>query len=243
MVSSLIYNYKSENRQIITFRNHIEGMDISQLLKDFNNFDQKEITHEQVSGLLSTDIDGWMVLLGDTVVNDSLYLKGDIKLENGGLFKYAPAMELANFTNIKELDNMRFKTMNSSIFIFNNSIYVPRTEIKSNAMNITAYGMQSFGEDYEYHLKIYLGEILRGKSKHMLKKQAELENNPASNKKEPRSLYVVSYSLDGKMKNGLDNKKLRQKMNMKIKLQKKVLSIIFHPKLVNFDTGIPEYLK
>jgi hypothetical protein len=77
----------------------------------------------------------------------------------------------------------------------------------------------------------------------MLKKQAELENNPESNKKEPRSLYVVSYSLDGKMKNGLDNKKMRQKMNMKIKLQKKVLNVIFHPKLVNFDTGVPEYLK
>ena len=243
MVSSVIYNYTSENRQILTFRNHIEGMDISQLLSDFDNFDQKEITSEQVSGLLSTDIDGWLVLLGDTVVNDSIYLKGDIKLENGGLFNYAPAMELANFTNIRELDNMHFKTMNSSIFIFHNSIYVPRTEIKSNAMNITAYGMQSFGEDYEYHLKIYLGEILRGKSKHMLKKQAELENNPESNKKEPRSLYVVSYSLDGKMKNGLDNKKMRQKMNMKIRLQKKVLSVIFHPKLVNFNTGVPDYLK
>ena len=242
MVSSFKYDIKSEDRQIISFRNHIEGMDISQLLSDFDNFDQKEITSEQVSGLLSTDIDGWLVILGDTVVNDSLYLKGDLKLENGGLFNYAPAMELADFTNIKELDNMRFKTMKSSLFIFNNSIYVPQTEIKSNAMNITAYGMQSFGEDYEYHLKIYLGEILRGKSKHILKKQAELENNPESNKKGPRSLYVVSYSLDGKMKNGLDNKKMRQKMNIKIKLQQKVLSVIFHPKLVNFDTGVPDYL-
>ncbi len=242
MVSSAIFTNVTENKQILTFSNHIEGMDISQLLSDFNNFDQKEITSEQVSGLLSTDIDGWLMLLGDTVVTDSLYLKGDLKLENGGLFNYAPAMELANFTKIKELDNMHFKTMKSSLFIFNNSMYVPRTEIKSNAMNITAYGMQSFGEDYEYHLKIYLGEILRGKSEHMLKKQAELDNNPESNKKEPRSLYVVSYSLDGKMKNGLDNKKTRQKMNMKIKLQHKVLNVVFHPKLVNFETYVPEYL-
>ncbi len=242
MVSSMKYNIVSEDKQIITFRNRIEGMDISQLLTDFDNFDQEKIISKQVSGLLSTDIDGWLLYLGDTIVTDSIYLKGDLKLENGGLFNYKPAMELANFTNIKELDNMRFKTMESKIFIFNNSMYVPSTGIKSNAMNITAYGMQSFGEDYEYHLKIYLGEILRGTTKHIMKKQAELENNPESNKKGPRSLYVVSYSLNGKMKNGLDNKKMRQKMNTKIKLQQMVLDIVFHPKLVNFETEVPDYL-
>jgi hypothetical protein len=239
--NSIKYSIVSDNRQSLAVKNNTEQIDIHQLLKDFDNFkefEQDYIVADQISGKLTTDLHGQFLLLGDTLVNDSTMVKGNLKLENGGLFNYEPAQELSKFTNITELDNMKFKTIESQVFVFKNAVYVPQTEIKSNAMDISAYGMQTFGEDYEYHLRIYLGEILYGKTKRIREKQEKKKNKPDGGTSGLKSLFVVSKSINGETKNGLDSKKARMRMKTKIKLQNVVLDIIFHPKLENFETGV-----
>ncbi|PWE00133.1 AsmA family protein [Marinilabilia rubra] len=236
--NAIRYELYPDNRSVVAFRSQIDKMDISTLLKEFDDFDQKEISHEQLSGLFSTKMDGRIVMHGDSLVMDSIQVKGDMKLEDGGLYNYKRAMELADFTSLDELDNMQFKTMESQLFIFKNALYVPKTDIRSNAMDITAYGMQTFGEDYQYHLRIYLGEILHGKTRRIRKKQEEMADNPDDKKPKLKSLYIQSSSINGNSKNGLDNKKDRFRMQTKINVQEKILNIIFHPLLLDFDTGV-----
>ena len=105
-------------------------------------------------------------------------------------------------------------------------------------MNITAYGMQTFGEDYQYHLKLYLGEILHGKTRRIRKKQEEMEDNPDDKKSGLRSLYIQTSSINGESKNRLDKKSDRLQMKTKINVQEGILNIIFHPLLVDFDTEV-----
>ncbi|MGM0376335.1 MAG: AsmA-like C-terminal region-containing protein [Bacteroidota bacterium] len=236
--NSLRYEIKDGQKSVVSLRSEIDKMDISNLLDEFNNFDQEEISHEQISGLFSTNLNGRFMMIEDSLVMDSTRVKGDMKLENGGLFNYKRAEELAEFTNLDELDNIRFKTLESKIFIFNNAIFVPQTDIKSNSMNITAFGMQTFGEDYQYHLRLYLGEILRGKTKRIRRKQEEMEDNPDDDKSGLRSLFVQASSKDGKSKNGLDKKSDRLQMRTKINVQEGILNIVFHPLLVDFYTGV-----
>nr|WP_320119809.1 AsmA family protein [uncultured Marinifilum sp.] len=239
MNNSLRYKIVSNNKKTIDLYNQTKELNIARLMKDFDNFkeyDQAYIESEQISGKLTSDLHGQFLLLGDSLVNDSSMLKGDIKLENGGLFNFKPVMELSKSTNIDELDNLQFKTIESKVFVYKNAVYVPQTEIKSNAMDISAYGMQSFGDDYEYHLRIYLGEILHGKTKRIREKQQKQENKPDGGTSGLTSLFVVSKCKDGKTHSGLDTKKGRMKMKTKIKLQQVVLDLIFHPKLVNFET-------
>ncbi|MGQ1911033.1 hypothetical protein ACT3CE_14750 [Marinifilum sp. RC60d5] len=239
MNNSLRYKVVSNNKKTIDLYNQTNDLDIAMLMKDFDNFkeyDQAYVKSEQISGKLSSDLHGQFLLLGDSLVNDSTMLKGDLKLENGGLFNFKPAMELSKSTNIEELDNLQFKTIESKVFVYKNAVYIPQTEIKSNAMDISAYGMQTFGDDYEYHLRIYLGEILHGKTKRIREKQQKQENKPDGGTSGLTSLFVVSKCEDGKTHSGLDTKKGRMKMKTKIKLQQVVLDLIFHPKLVNFDT-------
>jgi hypothetical protein len=128
--------------------------------------------------------------------------------------------------------------MESKLFIFNNAMYVPKTDIKSNALNISAHGMQTFGDDYQYHLRIYLGEVLRGKTKRIRKKQAAMEDNPEDKRSGLTTLFIQASSIDGKSKNGLDNRSDRIRMQTKINVQEKMLDIIFHPLLVDFKTGV-----
>ncbi|PXY02283.1 hypothetical protein DF185_06455 [Marinifilum breve] len=241
--NSVRYKIISDNKQIVNFYNHTENLDIAQLMKDFNNFkeyEQEYIKSEQISGTLSSDLHGEVLLMGDSLVHDSTLLKGDFKLEDGGLFNFKPAMELSKSTNIEELDNMHFKTIESKVFVFKNAVYIPQTEIKSNAMDISAYGMQSFNDDYEYHLRVYLGEVLRGKTKRIREKQEKQENKPDGGTSGLTSLFLVSKNIDGKSHSGLDTKKGRAKMKTKIKLQQVVLDFLFHPKLIDFDTKVEE---
>ena len=236
--NSLRYEIRNEEKSVLSLRSEIEKINISTIMEEFNNFDQEEISHEQLSGLFSSQLNGRFLIMGDSLLIDSTRLKGDLKLEDGGLYKYKRAEELAELTNLDELDNIRFKTMESKVFIFNNAIFVPQTDINSNSMNITAYGMQTFGADYQYHLRLYLGEILHGKTRRIRRKQEEMEDNPDDDKSGLRSLYVQASSINGKSRNGLDNKSDRLQMRTKINVQEGILNIVFHPLLVDFNTGV-----
>jgi len=119
--------------------------------------------------------------------------------------------------------------------VFKNAIFVPETFISSTAVNIKAYGMQSFGEDYEYHLEIKLSDILFGKSKKQKRKESKSGDDAADDR---NMREIVAYSLDGKSKNGFDNKELQGKMKTKIKLNNNLLNLRFYPEMFNFDTKV-----
>lgn len=238
MNSSVRYSLKSDNRSVIETKHTIEKMDIHKLLSDFNNFEdfyEPSIKAENLSGLFSTEFYSRINMVGDSIIQDDIRVTGTINLEEGGVYDFEPASNLSKFTGIKELDNIKFKTLDSKIFIFKSAIFVPETSIASNAINIGAYGMQSFGEDYEYHLEIKLSDILFGKSK----KQRRKESKAGEDFEDDRNMrQIVVYSIDGKNKNGFDNESLQGAMKNKIVLQQKILDFRFSPRLVNFDTKV-----
>jgi hypothetical protein len=238
MNTSVKYAIKTDNKSVIETKHIIDKMDINKLLTDFNNFEdyyEPAVKAENLSGLFSTNLYTRFNMLGDSLIMKDVRVKGDIKLENGGVYNYEPATSLSKFTGIDELDNIKFKTLDSKIFVFKNAIFVPETFISSTAVDIKAYGMQSFGDDYEYHLEIKLSDILFGKSK----KQKRKESKSGDEAVDDRNMReIVAYSLDGKSKNGFDNKELQGKMKTKIKLNSNLLNLRFYPEMFNFDTKV-----
>lgn len=238
--TSAKYILKPDDRAIIQMRNNISRMDIKKLLQDFDDFEafyEPSIRSENISGLLSCDFYTRLDMIGDSLVEDALRVRGEFELADGGVFDFEPATALSKKTNINELDNIQFKNLSSQVFILQRAIYVPKTYISSTALDITAYGMQSFGEDYEYHLKIHLSDILIGKSKKLLKEQEKM-GDIASGDDRNKAVYMVSYSLDGNAKTGFDKKKLQSAMKTKIRLQETLLKLRFHPEMFKFDTGV-----
>jgi hypothetical protein len=117
------------------------------------------------------------------------------------------------------------------------AIYVPETYISSTALDITAFGMQGFGEDYEYHLKMHLSDVLIGKSDKLLKEQKK-KGDIADKDERGKAFYLISYSKDGESKSGLDSKRKRSSMSNKIRLQETLLNLRFHPEMFKFETGV-----
>ncbi|HAF28860.1 MAG TPA: hypothetical protein DCG75_07410 [Bacteroidales bacterium] len=239
MSTSVKYMIKPDNKSVIETHHVIDKMDIHKLLADFDNFQayyEPSIKSENLSGLFSTNLYTRVNMIGDSLIQNDMRVRGSLRLEDGGVYNFEPATSMSKFTGIDELDNIKFKTLESKIFIFKNAIYVPETFISSTALNITAYGMQSLGEDYEYHLKIKLSDILFGKSKKQKRKESKGGEDVVEDERNMRE--IVAYSLDGKNKNGFDSNDLQSKMKTKIKVQETLLNLRFDPGMFNFDTKV-----
>jgi len=230
-------------QMVVWFKTNMHNMDVTQLVDAFGEYmDYDDIQKNNVQGTLSSVMDGKIVMKDFEPDYDEMLLKGDISLENGALFNVKPVMEVEQISGvgIKNLDSLYFSTLNSSLFLFRNNLYIPRTEIRSSSFDAMFLGMYSFGEDYAYHIRMFLGEVLSSKSKANLRKQAQAGGFDDEDEKDVTkgrtSIYVVSKSENGKEKAGFDNKHDRANMVARVNLQQQMVNLNFHPKLVTYNT-------
>ena len=83
-----------------------------------------------------------------------------------------------------------------------------------------------------------VSEIIYGKSKRINKKQDKMGEEVVSTGHKKSGTLVKSYSLDGKSRSGLDNKNDQEKMRSRVKASEALLNVRFHPKSVNYNTGV-----
>ncbi len=237
--TSVRYSVDGEDK-ILWVKNEAEKMNVAQLLQDFDNFKEfyePSITYENISGILSSRVDGQIFFKGDSLLRNEMRVRGDIKLEKGGIYNYPPVEDIAQYLpGIDNLKKLEFKTIKSNVFVFKDAVYVPITLIVSNKLDASALGMQSFGKDYSYHFIVFLRDILTGKSKKRLEKQDEMGEEISS--ADRKGTMVKSYSINGKNRSGLDNEKDREEMKTKVLTSEKLLNVRFHPKVVNYNTGV-----
>jgi hypothetical protein len=238
MVNSANYKIREDGTQSLSTHNVIQNMNIRTMLRDMDNFGMDSlITYKNISGILSTDINTF-IPIDDSVLIDKMMVSGGVSLKKGGVYNYEPAEQISKFTSIKELDNIQFKTLKSNIFMFKNKLYVPKTNIVSNALDIAAYGMQNLDGDSEYHIELHLSNILFGKSKKRNKKQNKQGDDIDENTLKKSSQKVKYLVKNGKSKVGRGTKEDREKMTNRIRVQNKMLNFIFFPKNIHYNTYI-----
>jgi hypothetical protein len=243
--SSLVYEINPD-KTTVKFHNSVKGVDINALLDDFDDFMQYTedvyISHNQLSGLFSGEFDGSFRFVNDSLDMNSIMMRGDFKLEAGRLIDYDIAVEMGEEYNIEELADLKFETIETKMFIYKNAAYVPLTNVKTNAFDITIFGMQEFDMDCEYYLRLYFKEILRkGKTDRIVKKQSdEKKVKDDGGTKGMLSIYPFYEIKNGKDNMGTrgNNHPDRRTMNMKIMMQEKGLKISFNPNDFNYNTGV-----
>ena len=242
-LTSLKIEMEAEGEMDMYFKTSIDQMDVYQMANGLQEYIQMEdFTPEHVKGKISTQMNGKIVLDKNfEPVYNSLMLKGDLAIEDGALLNVKPVMEVEKISGVglKNMDNLYFSTLKSSIFLFKNDLYIPKTEIRSTSFDAMFLGMYSFGEDYAYHIRLFLGEMLSSKSKAHLRKQTQdngFEEEQEDVTKGRTSIYLVSKLMSGKEKAGFDNKKDRTSMVAKVNLQEQMVNMRFHPALIKYNT-------
>jgi hypothetical protein len=93
----------------------------------------------------------------------SISAEGKFTIDNGALVDFEPIQELSSFIEISELRNIHFERLSNDFFIRNNFVYIPQMDVRSSAADLAISGKHSFDNDYEYHIKILLSEMLSKK--------------------------------------------------------------------------------
>ncbi|MHC1703385.1 MAG: AsmA-like C-terminal region-containing protein [Tenuifilaceae bacterium] len=144
-------------RMSISFRN----IDINSAFKSFDNFGQNSITHKNIYGSLSGlanisfKFDPFY-----KIETKSINLNSKIILENGVLVETDLFKNISVLLKLKELESIKFKTLNNDITIKEGKLFIPTMNISSNALNIQLSGEHGFTGDYTYWVKINLKEVL-----------------------------------------------------------------------------------
>jgi hypothetical protein len=159
ITGSFLYSQNEGMASSILF----QKIDVQNLFKTMNNFDQNIITHENITGSLSGGADlSFKYDKGKLDIN-SLNATTKILLENGKLNDLKQFYKLSKFLSIKEVETVDFKTLENNILIEKGTIYVPLMKISSNAINLQLTGQHNFNGEFNYLIKVSLKEILAKK--------------------------------------------------------------------------------
>ncbi|MBN2164944.1 MAG: hypothetical protein JW717_01570 [Marinilabiliaceae bacterium] len=234
---SVKYNVYPNQRSVTWFKTDINKMDIHQLISDFDDFKEyydPVIRSNQINGIFSSKMDGRVVLNSKyEPYTDSLMLTGDILLEDGALINVQAVKEIETIPGVglKNLNNLKFSTLKSNLFIYNNNIFIPKTDIYTSSFEASFLGKYSFNGDWDFHIRVLLGQIFSGNVKKRPKEESGFNSDD-------KGRYLISSYLNGNSKVGLDNKKDRDKMITIVRLNNQGLFALFRPTLVNYITEV-----
>ena len=143
---------------------NVTKIDVNKAFTTFHNFGQSFLKAENIKGTLSGSLS--VLFPMDSLLNfriKNLTAEGNYHLFEGALINFDPVKQLSAFIELSELENISFQQLDNDFFIRNNYLYIPQMEVKSSAAELSVNGKHSFDNDYEYHVKILLSQILSRK--------------------------------------------------------------------------------
>ena len=165
MISGNGFIVQSRNKAFVAKGNlNVNDIDVKNAFTTFHNFGQNFIKAENLIGSLSGSFSA--IIPMDSMLNPqirSIAADGKYILSKGSLINFGPIKQLSSFIELSELENISFETLVNDFFIKNNYLYTPQMDVKSSAADLSINGKHSFDNDYEYHVKMLLSEILSKK--------------------------------------------------------------------------------
>ncbi len=206
----------------------VNEIDVNKTFTTFHNFGQTFLKAENIKGSLSGSIS--LLLPLDSLLNpqiQTLTSEGKYILTDGALVNFDPVKQLSSFIELSELENISFDKLENDFFIRTNFLYIPQMDVRSSAADLSINGKHSFDNNYEYHVKILLSEILSKKRK------KGKSNNTEFGVVEDDGLGRTSLLLkiDGKgeeVKVGYDMKAVGTELKNDIKSERKALKTILN---------------
>jgi hypothetical protein len=144
----------------------LSGIDVNETFTTFNNFGQDFLKAENIDGSLSGSLS--LLIPVDSLLKPdmkSVTAEGKYLLIDGALINFDPVKELSSFVELSELQTIKFDQLENDFFIRSNALYMPQMDVRSSAVDLAVNGKHSFTNDYVYHVKLQLSEILSNKAR------------------------------------------------------------------------------
>jgi hypothetical protein len=218
----------SKNKLDITLQAEIAQINIQELFRQMNNFGQTTLQDKNLRGIASASIDfsgSWSnALVAD---EKSLQARCQLLIERGQLKDFEPMTALSRFVEVKDLNDIRFSALQSTVTIKNRQIIIPATSIKNSALNIDLWGTHSFDNEVDYHFRLLISELLNKK-----RTKAQDEFGPILDDPDKRRMAFVRMTgpMD-KLVIRYDKQGMKQKVAADLKTEKQSIKQLLREEL------------
>jgi hypothetical protein len=226
ITSSCFVDGSDSTKLLITCVSDINKINITKMFEQFENFGQAAITDKNLKGKATAKIQFASIVSPDLQIDlNKLYAGIDMTIESGELNNVESMKSLSRFIELKDLENIRFSTLKNQIEIKNQVITIPKMEIKSNAINVTASGTHTFDNEINYKIKLSLNELLAKKAIRAKKENDEF-GEIADDGLGRRDLFLSMTGTVDKPIIKYDSKGAVEKVRQDLKVEKQTLKTI-----------------
>lgn len=220
---NFLLDASKNNRIAISSNAQINNIDINQLFYEFENFGQKYFVQENIKGRATSTIQFASVWDSHLTINkDLLYVLADLSIKNGELIDYKPILAMSKYIEVEELAHIKFSDLNTQIEIKNQVITLPKTYIKSSAIDVDVAGTHSFDNHIDYQFRVLLSDVIWRKAKAKKKENSEF-GYIEDDRDGKMSLYLRMYGTVDDYKIGYDAKGVKEKWKQDLKEEKKTV--------------------
>jgi len=165
-----------EEGNVIEGELKFNGINVKSLFTEWNNFDQKTITDQHISGIGSGSID--MLLFFNpyfSVIEEKIYAVPTIEISNGELngletmkmitdyMRTNTALKLMLNKHIDKFEekllNLKFSQLSNQLEIKDRKIYIPKMKIITNAVELELFGWHDFDNNVDYHFSFRFRDL------------------------------------------------------------------------------------
>ena len=171
----------------------LSSLNIKQLMKSFNDFDQDYIKNEHISGSISSDFNSQLIFdslnnwdFQNSSIESKNTFKGIVLLEYPFLYDILKVFENSVITrNIidinhyeKNLHKVVFKDFKSTIIFSDGITEIDKTNFENDVLDFSFYGNYNLENLVDYHLSFNWADIVRKKKS----KSDIVQENPVKGK-------------------------------------------------------------
>ena len=210
----------------------LKNLDVREAFIVFNNFGQEDLTYDNLRG--RTDVSLQMkATFSETLEVDpaSIVAGAEIEIRDGQLVGYAPINDLEKIIKGRDFSDIQFEKMVSTISISNKTINIPKTEIRSNVMNLKVTGSHTFDNNIEYHLEVKFSDVKKGGDK--TRPEDEYGYVVDDGVGDPTIFILITGTVENPQYKQLDKKAMQEKIKQDLKTEKQNLK-----KILNEEFGL-----
>jgi len=194
----------------------LKNVNLDQLLFKFENFGQDHLVSENVHGRITATLRGTIHVHADMVpILDDSEISMDVLIENGRLENFAPIVDMREYFVDKNVNNVKFDTLQNHIDFTNGNITITNMTINSTLGFIMVSGTQDMAGNMEYYIRVPLKLVagtgfktLFGKNKEEISpdQEDEIEYIDADKKRAYVNIKIVGNEDDYEVSLGKDKK-------------------------------------
>lgn len=151
---------------VLTGAAELKHIDVSKAFAFFDNFNQKNLTYQEISGNLSGNFSFKSKLNSEhNIIPETFWCTADIEITDGVLRSSLIQKALSSYIDPNVLSEIQFATLKNRILVNEQRITIPEMRVENNVFSINFSGTQQFSGQFEYAALFNFSDIIKRNKK------------------------------------------------------------------------------